>query len=289
MTTPSLLDQLLAPGGVSIVFQPIVEARNRTARVHSVECLARGPSGTHAESPVVLFEYVRRRREEPAVDRACLLKCLEQARGLPPFLRLSLNVHATTLSRDPEFPQFVASTAEAAGISPCRITMEIVENAPPHDGPAFLRALSGLRSFGMRIALDDVGLGHSNYKMIVDTRPDYFKIDRFFVRNVHEDSYRMAVLESVGKLAERVGARVVAEGVETLSELDAVKSCGIDLIQGYLFSRPLSASALQAHRLFVSEDGSADHEGPRSGVRESNKVFADEDAAGRAKRPTAKT
>jgi EAL domain-containing protein (putative c-di-GMP-specific phosphodiesterase class I) len=264
---PSLLEQVLAPGGVSIVLQPIVEVKNQKPRVHSLECLARGPSGTHAESPVVLFEYVRRKREEPAVDRACLVKCLQQARSLPGSPRLSLNVHASTLSREPEFPQFVASAAEAAGISPARITMEIVENAPPHDGPAFLRALQGLRSFGMRIALDDVGLGHSNYKMIVDTRPDYFKIDCFFVRSVHEDPYRMAVLDSVARLAERVGARVVAEGVETQAELAAVKSCGIDLIQGYLFSRPLTVAALHAHELFAEHAQQVEWSGPSSGVR----------------------
>ena len=249
----SLLDQVLAPRGLSVVFQPIVEVRDNLTRLHGVECLTRGPVGTHAESPTILFEYVRRRGEEPTVDRACLLAALESARGLPGLPRLSLNVHASTLSRDPDFAYFLAEATEAVGVDAARVTVEIVENAPPHDGPAFLRALRALRASGIRIALDDVGLGQSNYKMIVDVRPDYFKIDRYFVRAVHDDSYRMAVLESVARLAERVGARVVAEGVETQMELASVLGMGIDLVQGFLFAVPLSAEEAAQHELFRNE------------------------------------
>ena len=249
----SLLEQVLAPRGLSVVFQPIVEVRDNLARLHGVECLARGPVGTHAESPTILFEYVRRLGEEPTVDRACLIAALQSARGLPSLPRLSLNVHASTLSRDPDFACFLSEATEAVGVDAKKITIEIVENAPPHDGPAFLRALRALRSSGVRIALDDVGLGHSNYKMMVDVHPDYFKIDRYFVRAVHDDPYRMAVLESVARLAERVGARVVAEGVETQIDLASVIGLGIDLVQGFLFAAPLSPDEAARHELFRNE------------------------------------
>jgi EAL domain-containing protein (putative c-di-GMP-specific phosphodiesterase class I) len=160
-------------------------------------------------------------------------------------------VHASTLSRDATFASFVRGTAEEHGIRPERLTIEIVEHAPPHDGPAFVRAIAQLRSHSMRIALDDVGLGHSNYKMIVDARPDYFKIDRYFVRAVQDDPYRLAVLDSVARLAEKVGARVVAEGVEDGAELEAVQSLGIELIQGFFFARPLTAEAARSHDLLA--------------------------------------
>jgi EAL domain-containing protein (putative c-di-GMP-specific phosphodiesterase class I) len=182
---------------------------------------------------------------------------------------LSLNVHASTLSRDDDFPRFLVAAADSVGIAPTRITVEIVENAPPHDGPAFLRALRALRSSGTRIALDDVGLGHSNYKMIVDVRPDYFKIDRYFVHAVHTDSYRMAVLESVARLAERVGARVVAEGVETRKELASVVGLGIDLVQGFLFSPPLSRDGAARHQLFTDEPCNPDAYGEISNAQET--------------------
>ncbi len=247
----TILDRLRAPGAITVVFQPIVEARGERAQIHALECLTRGPVGTFVESPYVLFEYVRRKGEEAAIDRVCVAAALRSAATLPSGPRLCLNVHASTLGRDPGFPAFLRETAESLGIDPSRITVEIVEHAPPHDGPAFARAIAQLRSSSMRIALDDVGLGHSNYKMIVDTRPDYFKIDRFFVRAVQDDPYRLAVLESVARLAEKVGARVVAEGVEDLDELTAVQRLGIELIQGFLFARPLSAAAACAHELLA--------------------------------------
>jgi EAL domain-containing protein (putative c-di-GMP-specific phosphodiesterase class I) len=248
-----LIDRLLARDGISVVYQPIVDLGHGGKRLHGVECLIRGPRGTHAESPSVLFEYARRRGEEHAIDRICLLSALEGSCALRGTPRLSMNVHASTLSQDDHFPTFLAGAAETAKVDTSRLTIEIVETAPPHDGPAFLRALAELRSRGVQIALDDIGIGQSNYKMIVDVRPDYFKIDRFFVREAHNDKYRMAVLDSVAQLAKRVGARVVAEGIETDVELSAIVGTGIDLAQGFLFARPLSAERAANHPLFQEE------------------------------------
>ncbi len=248
---PSLLDRLLAREGITVAFQPIVEVQGESERLHSLECLVRGPAGTHAESAAVLFDYVRRRGAEVAVDRLCIAACLRAARTFPNWVRFSVNVHATTLSRDDKFSEYLEHTARAEDISPSRLTIEIVEHAPPHDGPAFLRAIDGVRRNGFKLALDDVGLGHSNYKMIVDTRPDYFKIDRYFTSTADSDPYRLAVLESVARLASRVGARVVAEGVETVENLKIINELGIDLIQGFLYAPPLSREAALEHRLLA--------------------------------------
>src|SRR5262249_36752018 len=268
-TAPSLLERVLAPDGLSVVFQPIVEMRDDGPRLHGVECLTRGPMGTHVESPTILFEYVRRLGEEAIVDRACLAAALDSARDLPAWPRISLNVHASTLSRDSDFPRFLAELAASASVAATRITVAIVENAPPHDGPAFSMALRSLRASGMRIALDDVGLGHSNYKMIVDVRPDYFKIDRYFVRSVQGDAYRLAVLESVARLADRVGARVVAEGVETREELAAVMGLGIDLVQGFLFASPLSPEQVDRHEFFRDGHSNPEAHGEASNAQET--------------------
>ena len=91
MTAPILLDQILAPGGLRPVFQPIyrVDATGRT--LHGLECLTRGPRGTNAEPASVLFEYVRRKREEILVDRACILAAFCASRELSGAPRLSIN------------------------------------------------------------------------------------------------------------------------------------------------------------------------------------------------------
>jgi EAL domain-containing protein (putative c-di-GMP-specific phosphodiesterase class I) len=131
--------------------------------------------------------------------------------------------------------------AEVCGISLDRLVIEVVEHVSPWDRPSFLNAIDGLRAIGVAIALDDIGLGQSNYQMILDTRPDYFKIDGYFVRGCRSDFYRQAVLESVAGLAARFGARVVAESVEDELDLAMVTKLGINLVQGWLFGRAVSA------------------------------------------------
>jgi EAL domain-containing protein (putative c-di-GMP-specific phosphodiesterase class I) len=194
----------------------------------------------------VLFEYVRRKRAEAAIDRACVAAALAEGSLLPGSPRLSVNVHASTLGRDAGFHDFLLERARAVGIVPARLVIEIVEHAPPLDVPGFRRALEQLRAAGVSIALDDVGLGQSNYKMILDVRPDIYKIDRYLVSGAWSDPYRQIVLDSLARMVRRLEARAVAEGVEDRHELVAVEAAGIDLVQGFLFARPLGREELVA-------------------------------------------
>lgn len=243
-TESTLLDSILEPGRLSVVFQPILEVGPAQPQLHSVECLIRGPRGTNAERPAVLFEYVQRKRAESLVDRACVSTVLAEASPLTTIPQLSVNVHASTLARDAGFPNFFLERARAAGIEAGRLIVEIVEHSPALDLPSFRGALGALREAGVAIALDDVGLGHSNYKMILDVRPDIYKLDRYLVNNAWNDPYRQVILDSLARMVRRLEARAVAEGVETAQELVAVEAAGIDLVQGFYFARPLSRDDL---------------------------------------------
>jgi EAL domain-containing protein (putative c-di-GMP-specific phosphodiesterase class I) len=241
----TLLDVILAPGSLSVVFQPIFEITAARPRLYALECLIRGPRGTNAERTDVLFDYVRRKDGECAADRACVAAALAEASRLPGEPRLSLNVHAATLGRDPGFRTLLLDRTREAGIDPRRLVIEIVEATPPHlDGPSFLRALAELREAGITIALDDFGLGQSNYKMILDVRPEIYKLDRYLVANAWSDSHRLVILDSLARMVHRLEARAVAEGVESRDELVAVEAAGIDLVQGFLMAPPLGLAAL---------------------------------------------
>ncbi|HEY0789177.1 MAG TPA: hypothetical protein VGE86_11065, partial [Thermoanaerobaculia bacterium] len=91
---PTLLDAILAPGGLRMSLQPIFAVSGSSQRVAAVECLARGPAGTNLERANVLFEYVRRKKEETAVDRACILAGLAVASSIPDAIDIDINVHA---------------------------------------------------------------------------------------------------------------------------------------------------------------------------------------------------
>ncbi|HTD23820.1 MAG TPA: EAL domain-containing protein [Terriglobales bacterium] len=242
MKEPSGLNAILAPGGLTVRFQPVIALNsNGSGRptLHALESLMRGPKGTNLETAGVLFEYVRLKHEENTVDRACVQTALEGASRLPGNFLISINIHASTLGRDPGFIPFLVSTAEEKGIPLSSLIIEIVEQKPFWE-PSLQKALIRLREHSISIALDDVGLGYSNYRMMLDCKPDYFKIDSYVVRGSHEDPYRRAVLGSIAQLASKFNAQVVAEGVEDTLDMESVAEAGIGLTQGYLFAKPLT-------------------------------------------------
>lgn len=235
----SLLERILASGGLSTVFQPVFDIGGDRQDLHLLECLTRGPAGSNAASAAVLFEYVRAKRSEPVVDRACVTAALQQCAALPRGTRIALNVHASTLSRDVAFCDHIEHACRDWGIDPQRLVVEIVEHSPYWDGASFAAALSALRAMGSRIALDDVGLGHSNYRMILDCSPDYLKIDSYFVRDAASCRQRRAIVASIRDLASAFDSLVVVEGVETSEDMRTMQDLGITLMQGKYFCGPL--------------------------------------------------
>ena len=230
------LNAILAPGGITPVYQPIMKFESAPA-LQGFECLARGPKGTNFESAKVMFEYVRLKHEETVVDRACVVAALADA----PKTHLTVNVHASTLVRDRGFTDFLCATAQEHGHSCERLTIEIVEHAPSWDSAALTAALDRLRHTGMRISLDDIGLGQSNFKMILDVRPDFLKLDRYFVESCHRDRNRQAVIASLAHLASHFGSELVAEGVDCAETAETLKGFGVRYMQGDWFAPPMSA------------------------------------------------
>ncbi|MGA2989252.1 MAG: EAL domain-containing protein [Candidatus Korobacteraceae bacterium] len=239
-----MLDKMLEPGGITTVMQPIVRVSRGLCEVASVECLTRGPAGSPFESPSVLFEYARRKHAENLLDRHAIATGLLAAKSMPAPMRISVNAYASTVGGDPGFVDFLSETAQICGIELPRLTVEVVEHSPAWNISGFLSALRQLRMFGIQVALDDVGTGHSNYRMMLDAEPNCFKIDAYLVRKAYADRKRRSVLASIVALAHDLGSSVVAEGVEEVQELEVLLDLGVDLIQGYLFSRPLPINEL---------------------------------------------
>lgn len=250
MSEATLLERIMGPHGLSVVFQPILQRHRSGWRLHAVEGLVRGPSGTNMEPADVLFEYVRRKHEETTVDRECIARILAAAVDLPGTPRISVNVHASTLGRDSSFLPFLEAALVRNGIQASRLIVEIVEHSPYWDGEHFIRVLDGLRGIGVHIALDDIGLGHSNHRMVLECRPEYFKVDRYLVKGANSDFYRRALLRSLTDLAGSFGAYAVAEGVDCHDDLGTVVAEGFTLVQGFLLSKPLPASVLRESDLF---------------------------------------
>jgi EAL domain-containing protein (putative c-di-GMP-specific phosphodiesterase class I) len=227
-----LLDTILNPCNLSVRFQPIYRIGNGGQnQLHSVEGLIRGPRGTPFESALVLFDYVRRKRAERPVDHSCLAAICAEAAHLPTDLGINVNVHAATLGQSPGFVESFRRRAKKHGLPLNRFTVEIVEYAPMCDIPELSHAIDDLRNAGVQIALDDVGLGQSNYRMMLDCNPEYFKLDAYFVRGLKNDSKRMAVVESVVAFGRALHSTVVAEGAESAEDIAILGRMGVEFVQ----------------------------------------------------------
>jgi EAL domain-containing protein (putative c-di-GMP-specific phosphodiesterase class I) len=237
-----LLTRLLDSSGLTPYVQPIFRVAGDMLAVVGVECLTRGPAGTPFERVDALFAYARHKRAESLVDRQCIELALAAVAGIPEEIRISVNVHASTLGRDASFADWLPDCAARNSVPCGRLTVEIVEHSTAWNHLELGRTLHQLRAAGIQIALDDVGLGESNYHMMVNARPDYLKIDRFFIHDCAGDKYRHAIVASIVKLADQLRAAVVAEGVENLDDFRILQDSGISLVQGFAFCRPMPAA-----------------------------------------------
>jgi len=239
----SALETLLG-GACSTLFQPIYDVRGERFGVWALEALTRGPAGTHFEQAPVLFEYVRLKREEERVDRWCIASAFARFAALAVPTRLSINVHASTLERDPGFATFIESSAVATCVDPAMLIVEIVEQAPYFDASRILRVLKDLRSLGVAIAIDDVGAGHGNFRTILDALPEYLKIDRYLVAGAATDPRRRSLITSALQIGRDFGALVVAEGVEDHADLRTLREMNVPLLQGFLLGTPQTQPSL---------------------------------------------
>jgi len=247
MTMRTLLDQLQKPGAIRVEFQPILDISGGNTHVYALEALARGPKNTSLERPDVLFEYARRKGAESRLDLIVIGEVFKAASSLPFDPAISLNIHGSTLSNISGFAEKFLASAEAHDIAPHRLMLEIVEHRAPWTMDTFRMTLQTLRDHGVRIAVDDLGVAASNFRMIVDCRPDHLKVDRYIVHGCSKDRFRAAVLESIVTLANACDAAPIAEGVEDTDDLTLITALGIELVQGWLYAPSMPAPEISKY------------------------------------------
>jgi EAL domain-containing protein (putative c-di-GMP-specific phosphodiesterase class I) len=178
------------------------------------------------------------------VDKICITNGLTAAANLRGDTRVHLNVHASTLARNPSFAPWLLRQAFELQVAPSRLVLEIVEATAAQEIEPIARTLAPARAAGVRVAIDDVGTGASTMRLVVDLSPEYFKIDRFFLPTGNDDHRRRAVLEGLVAMAGQLGATVIAEGVESRTQMGMLFSAGIRLVQGFALCEPMSVDEL---------------------------------------------
>jgi diguanylate cyclase (GGDEF)-like protein/PAS domain S-box-containing protein len=181
---------------------------------------------------------------EWVIRQACLT-----AAQWPNHLHVAINISASQF-RSAGLMQVILGALGASGLKPTRLEIEITETVLLQDREATLAILHQLRALGIRIAMDDFGIGYSSLTYLQSFPFDKIKIDRSFVKDVTENAGSLNIVRAVASLANGMGMTATAEGVETNEQLDRITAEGCTEMQGYLFSRPLPARDIE--RLFLS-------------------------------------
>ncbi|HWR85545.1 MAG TPA: EAL domain-containing protein [Rhodoglobus sp.] len=229
-------------GELLVHYQPIVTITDQ--RIVAVEALARWNHPTLGMiSPNDFIPVAEETGIISEIGRFMISTACKQAviwRDFDPGIEVSINVSATELS-SPNFCSDVLGMLAESGIDPAVVTLEVTESLPIGDIDGLLECLAPVRVEGLRLSIDDYGSGYASLHRMYRLMASELKIDRkFFIDGDWSD------LTSVVNRAHDSGARVVAEGVETLEHLDRAARLGADRLQGYLLGRPMPADELSA-------------------------------------------
>ncbi|MDX2006001.1 MAG: EAL domain-containing protein [Meiothermus sp.] len=228
------LREALEEGQFVLEYQPILDTH--TGQYIKAEALVRWQHPLRGRlSPAVFIPLAEETGLIRALDRWVLGRaCLEASQlGLP----VAANVSALTLY-DPGFVEMVRDALEGGNLRAQELHLELTETALIQDLPRAIRHLTALRELGVKIALDDFGVGNSSMGYLKQLPVDVLKIDRSFVWGIGKDAREEAILRTILALGEGLGIHTVAEGVETAEQIDWLSQKGCHLLQGYAIARP---------------------------------------------------
>jgi diguanylate cyclase len=158
-------------------------------------------------------------------------------------MRVAINLSVHQL-REPDLVERVQRALKRHKVEPALLLCEITESVAMEDIKATQATLAGLARIGVFLSIDDFGTGYSSLSYLRQLPAQQLKIDRSFIKDLSTSADARAVVDAVVRLAHAPGLRVVAEGVETEAQRDVLLALGCDELQGYLFAKPMSASAL---------------------------------------------
>ncbi len=240
------LGRAVETGRIEVAFQPIV--RLPDLRVTGVETLARWEHPDRGWIPPSEFiPLAEETGQIVGLGDIVLRESLKALRGWDREgqldLRVGVNVSARQV-RDPGLPGRVAGWLAEYRIDPARLVLELTESVMIDEADDAIEVMQRLRELGVRFAVDDFGTGYSSLAYLRRLPVDIVKTDRAFVRELGSDEASADVVRAVVEMARSLRLDVVAEGVESSRQLDALVAMGCGFAQGYLFSRPVSAEAL---------------------------------------------
>ena len=250
------------PFAFTMAFQPIVDVL--AEKIYAYESLVRG---VHGESAGAILSQVTEDNRY-AFDQSCRVKAIFLASKLgivQTGARLAINFIPGAVYSPAACIQLTLKTAHQFSFPSDRLIFEITEAEKVLDRAHLAAIVQDYRQRGFKVALDDFGAGYSGLNLLADFPTDIIKLDMDLTRNLHLRPAALAIVKLMVELSSTLGCMLVAEGMETIEEYEALRRCGVHLMQGYLLARP-AFEALPNFTLPTSgaNPGQLDHQ-PASG------------------------
>lgn len=241
------LHRIIQQGLITTLFQPIVSSLEQ--RIIGYEALSRGPSDSPLHSPLTLFSCARQAGCLSDLEHLCRASAISRFSTLELPGMLFLNVSPETLLEPDHYRGTTLLLLERHQLPAERVVIELTEQAPIHDVGLLRDALHHYRSMGLQVALDDLGAGYSSLQLWSELHPDFVKIDRHFIDDIHLDPVKREFVSSMLNMAKASRSTLIAEGIESAEELETLEEMGIDWVQGYWLGRPHSQPQEQRTQL----------------------------------------
>jgi EAL domain-containing protein (putative c-di-GMP-specific phosphodiesterase class I) len=227
-----------------VAFQPIVELAS--GDLHEYECLFRPDMPMLPQSISAIVQAAIDTGRSVELDAFLVATILarvgelERARRAAdePTLRVAINLTPASLLDARFEAAAIAAMVREAGLQPRQITLECTEQQAVADVVPLKKAVTALRRAGFGFAVDDAGAGYASFALIAALRPTVIKIDRDIVAGIARDDAKQALVEAFVSFGRRIGARLLAEGIERRADLAMIAALGVELGQGYLLGRP---------------------------------------------------
>jgi len=251
----TLLKNLLVTEDLQTVFQPIFDVNSNLPL--GFEALTRGPKNHPLQFPNDLFEVAHVCGLLSELELLCRkLACKRfSEQGLQG--KLFINVSPHTIEQPSHPHGETIKLLKQFNIKPDQLVIEVTERFEANDPHLLKESLQHYRNFGMNIAIDDLGTGHSGLKQWAELRPDIVKIDRYFISDCHNNIVKRELLRTIFEMGKATGVSIIAEGIEEYEEYILLKNLGMQYAQGYLLAKPeeqpLDKIPEQLSRMVVGE------------------------------------
>jgi EAL domain-containing protein (putative c-di-GMP-specific phosphodiesterase class I) len=230
------IEAIIAGEQITPVYQPIFSIP--TGEIYGYEALSRVSSPGRYTNPEELFAQAAKFGLAYPLEMLCRRKALSTARALELTGRLFLNVCPIIFQTSEHERGVTAALLDGLQIERSRITFELTERTIIEDYELFRRALAHYREQGYSIAIDDLGSGYAGLKMLARLEPEYVKLSRFLISSIDTSATKQALVEALVTFCGKIGATVIAEGIERREELAFLAAAGVAKGQGYLLGKP---------------------------------------------------